>query len=155
MPTIRTPQFHLVLQSEFPINALILATEALRIANQNSGRQLFEWHLVSLDGNDVRASNGMWLSVDRQLSDITTSDYCFVFEGNLPTQNNSPLLLSKLRDLHRHGTTLVGIDTGAFVLTQADVINDSVVVHWEAVSTYQERFSKLPIGHRSNSHCLG
>ena len=146
MPKIRTPQFHLVLQSEFPINALILATEALRIANQNSGRQLFEWHLVSMDGNDVRASNGMWLSVDRQLADVTATDYCFIFEGNLPTQNNSPLLLSKLRELHRHGTTLVGIDTGAFVLTQADVSNDSVVVHWEAVSTYQERFSKLPIG---------
>lgn len=146
MRLVRTPRFHLILQSEFPINALILATEALRIANQNSGRKLFEWELVSLDGEDVRASNGMWLTVDLSLPEVIATDYCLVFEGNLPTQNNSPLLTSKLRELYRQGATLVGIDTGAFALTQAGVINDSVVVHWEASSTYQERFSRLPLG---------
>lgn len=143
---IRIPRFHLVLQSEFPINALILATEALRIANQNSGRQLFEWSLVSADGEDVRASNGMWLSVDESLEELTAADYCFVFDGNLPTTNKSAQLLAKLRELHRQGTTLVGIDTGGFALTEADVTSAAVVVHWEAASTYQEHFSRMPVG---------
>ena len=144
-PPEHIPRFHLILQAEFPANALILTTEALRIANQNSGQSLFEWQLVSIDGQDVRASNGMWLNVDQSLSEVVDSDYFFVFEGNLPTQKNSPDLLHKLREVHRTGTTVVGIDTGGFALAQAGLVADSVVVHWEAASTFRERFSRLSI----------
>lgn len=139
------PCFRFILQSEFPLNALILATEALRIANQNSGRQLFDWSLSSLSGDDVRASNGMWLNVDHALNELPTGDYYFVFEGNLPTQNNSLALLHKLRDAHRSGATVVGIDTGAFALAQAGLAGAdvAVVVHWEAAAAFQERFAPL------------
>lgn len=143
-----SPVFHLILQSEFPINALILTTEALRIANQNSGETLFEYSLVSHDGQDVRASNGMWITVNQRLKDLHHSDYVFIFEGNLPTQKNSPKLLAKLRELYRQGATLVGVDTGGFALTQAGVTSNPVVVHWEAASTYQERFTQLPISNQ-------
>ncbi len=138
------PYFCFILQSEYPINALILATEALRIANQNSGKQLFEWCLASVTGDDVCASNGMWLSVDYGFGQIPKSDYYWVFEGNLPTQNHSPELLNKLREAHRSGATVVGVDTGAFALAQADLVHEAVVVHWEAAPTFYERFSRLP-----------
>ena len=49
---------------EFPIYAVIPATEALRIANQNSGRTLFDWRFVSVDGKPVRAGNGMRVTPD-------------------------------------------------------------------------------------------
>lgn len=142
--SLSVPRFGFILQSEFPINALIMASEALRIANQNSGRVLFEWQLISADGDDVRASNGMWLSVDCGLAQMSASDYNVLFEGNLPTQNNSPELLNHLRDAHRSGATVVGVDTGAFALAQAGLVSDTVVVHWEAAATFQERFSCLP-----------
>jgi len=142
---VQIPQIFMILGSEFPINALILATESLRIANQNSGRELFNCRLVSADGNDVRASNGMWLSVDDALADIDQCDFCFVFDGNLPTQHLSHQLRKKLSELHRNGSCLVGIDTGAFALTHAGFVTESVVVHWEAALTYREHFSRLPI----------
>lgn len=142
--SLTVPRFSFILQSEFPINALIMASEVLRIANQNSGRLLFEWQLVSADGDDVRASNGMWLSVDCGLTQMPASHYYVLFEGNLPTQNNSPELLNHLRDAHRSGATVVGIDTGAFALAQAGLVSDTVVVHWEAAATFQERFSRFP-----------
>lgn len=138
------PLFSFILQSEYPLNALILATEALRIANQNSGRQLFEWCLASLTGDDVRASNGMWLPVDCRVGQLPPSDYYLVFGGNLPTQNNSPELLTLLREAHRSGATLIGVDTGAFALAQADLAPEAVVVHWEAAPTFHEHFAQLP-----------
>ena len=54
--------FSFILQPEFPLTALILATDALRIANQNSGKDLFSWQFVSENAADTRASNGMWFS---------------------------------------------------------------------------------------------
>ena len=47
---VPVPEFLFVLQPEFPMNALILAGEALRIANQNSGRELFRWRFLSETG---------------------------------------------------------------------------------------------------------
>ena len=141
---LAVPRFCFILQPEFPINALILASEALRIANQNSGRTLFEWCLVSQTGEPVRASNGMWLTADCALIDMPKADYVFIFEGNLPTQRNSPELLAKLRELRRAGVTIAGIDTGAFAMVQAGMGKDApVIVHWEAAATFHERFPDL------------
>jgi len=139
------PQFHLFLQSEFPINALIMVTEALRISNQNSGRELFNFRLVSADGEDVRASNGMWLTVDCALAEVADTNYFFIFAGNLPTHQISAPYITRLKELHRSGVVVVGVDTGTFALAQAGLVADSAVVHWEAATTYQERFSRLPI----------
>ncbi len=133
--------FNFVLQPEFPMNALILASEALRIANQNSGRDLFQWRLVSESGSPIRASNGMWMSVDCDLASMPMVDVYLLFEGNLPTQRNSPELLAKLREVARYGATVGAVDTGAFALAQAGLIGTRPsVLHWEAMPTFNERF---------------
>ena len=74
------PSFNFILQPEFPVNALILATAALRIANQNSGQELFEWLMVSDSGEAVRASNGMWVSVAHNLANFPRADFLIVLE---------------------------------------------------------------------------
>ena len=140
------PHFVFVLQPEFPINALILASEALRIANQNSGLSLFAWNYASTDGAPVRASNGMWMEVAFSLGDLPKADYLFLFEGNLPTQRNSPELLARLRSARRYGTTIAAVDTAAFALAQSGLVGGrDAVLHWEAVPTFQERFPEIPV----------
>ncbi len=146
------PEFLFVLQPEFPMSALIMASEALRIANQNSARELFRWRFLSETGNPVRASNGMWMPVDGPLSNQTGAEhmagdpgttYVLIFASNLPTQRNSSHLLGVLRGLARFGAHLGAFDTGAFALAQAGLVGprDSVL-HWEAVPTFRERFPK-------------
>jgi AraC family carnitine catabolism transcriptional activator len=123
------------------MNALILASEALRIANQNSSRDLFQWRLVSETGSPIRASNGMWMSADCELSSMPIADVYLLFEGNLPTQRNSPELLAKLREVARHGATVGAVDTGAFALAQAGLVGTRpTVMHWETMLTFNERF---------------
>lgn len=137
----RKPVFAFVLQPEFPMNAFILATEALRIANQNSGQDLFEWKLVSETGEAVRASNGMWVSADHGLVGLPRCDFLILLEGNLPTQNISAAMLAALRSAYRHGSMIVGVDTGAFAIAAAGLIGSrELVVHWEAASSYLEHY---------------
>ncbi len=140
------PTFNFILQPEFPLNALVLASEALRIANQNSGRELFRWRFVSEDGAPVRASNGLWMSADDSLQTMPTADFYLVFEGNLPMQRNSPKLLNQLRTAARFGASIGAVDTGTFALAQAGLVDKrSVVLHWEAVPTFRERFPDLSV----------
>ena len=141
--------FAFILQPEFPINAFILATEALRIANQNSGTELFQSVFVSDSGEPVRASNGMRVTVHRDLASLPRCDFLVLFEGNLPTQNNSPHLLNALRNAYHHGTTVVAVDTGAFALAQAGLTGDrKLVLHWEAMPAYLERYPEAGIENR-------
>ena len=140
------PSFNLILQPEFPLNALVLASEALRIANQNSGRELFRWRFVSEDGKPVRASNGLWMSADDSLQTMAPADFYLVFEGNLPMQRNSSKLLNQLRAAARFGAAIGAVDTGSFALAQAGLLDGrSAVLHWEAVPTFKERFPDLAV----------
>lgn len=88
-----------------------------------------------------------------------------LFEGNLPTQKNSPKLLASLRAAARFGAIIGSVDTGAFALAQAGLIgterDPDVVLHWEAVPVFAERFATLrplnqPFLRRENRvHCAG
>jgi len=139
------PTFNFILQPEFPLYALVLASEALRIANQNSGRELFRWRFVSETGEPVRASNGLWMTADDSLLTMPRADFYFVFEGNLPTQRNSRKLLNQLRAAARFGAVVAAVDTGAFALAQAGLLDDrGAVLHWEAAPTFRERFPQIP-----------
>ena len=148
------PRFLFLLQPEFPMNAFILATETLRIANQNSGRRLFEWLLASETGQPVRASNGMWIDVGHAIATLPRADFVLLFEGNLPTQRNSQRLLAALRNARRHGAFLIAIDTAAFALAQAGLTDEEgTVLHWEAARAFAERFPEIEI--RNQIYRLG
>jgi AraC family carnitine catabolism transcriptional activator len=159
------PHFNFILQPEFPANALILASDALRIANQNSGREIFRWNFVSESGGPVRASNGMWFDVDCEIQTMAPADVVLLFEGNLPTQRNSQALLGQLRASARFGAIVGGVDTGAFALAQAGLIGtgeaSELVLHWEAVPTFRERFPTATILNQiylvqdGRAHCAG
>jgi AraC family carnitine catabolism transcriptional activator len=140
----QVPHFNLILQPEFPLNALVLASDALRIANQNSGRRLFSWSFASETGDAVRASNGMWFGVDCAVEEMPIGTAYIVFAGNLPTQRNSPKLLGQLRVAARFGAMIGSVDTGAFALAQAGLVGvedaPEIVLHWEAEPTFRERF---------------
>ena len=114
------PKFAFILQPEFPLNAFVLATEALRIANQNRGRKLYSWHLFSPDGKPVRAGNGMSVPVE-----------------------------SAMGDAYRHGSMVIAVDTGAFALARAGLTGErKLIIHWEAMPAYLEHFPDAEIENR-------
>lgn len=139
-------RFGFLLLPEFPLYALVPAMEALRIANQNHGRKLYDWLLLSESGSSVRSGNGMSLSVDATIKEISWLPTVLVFAGNHPTQHISKQLLNWLRRLGRHGTTMGGIDTGTFALAEAGLLDGhQVTMHWESVSTFRECYPKIQV----------
>ncbi|MFO0992524.1 MAG: AraC family transcriptional regulator [Hyphomicrobiales bacterium] len=112
-------RFGFLLLPEFPLYALVPAMEALRIANQNHGRKLYDWLLISESDTSVRSGNGMSLSVDATIAGVNSLPTVLVFGGNHPMQHLSKRLLNWLRRLARHGCVMGGIDTGTFALAES------------------------------------
>lgn len=131
---------------EFPIYAVIPATEALRIANQNSGHTLFDWRFISVDGAPVRAGNGMLVTPDTSLDQPPDFSTLIVCAGNHPTQYLDRRLLNWLRRIDRHGIRIGALDTGTFALAEAGLMDGyRMTLHWEAMPLFHERYPDLNV----------
>jgi AraC family transcriptional regulator, carnitine catabolism transcriptional activator len=130
----------------FPIYALILATESLRVANQHSGHRLFNWHMLSVAGGAVRAGSGAMIAAEASIRDVTSLPTVIVCAGNRPTQDLTRPLLGWLRRLARQGTTMGAIDTGVFALAAAGLLDGRrVTLHWDAIQTFREQFPEIDV----------
>lgn len=138
-PDERTERIGFLLVPEFPIYALFLATEALRVANQYTGRALYSTHLFSVDGRPVKSGSGLSLAAEAAIADVPAFPMVFVCAGNQPTQHISKPLLNWLRRLARHGSRIGAIDTGTFALAAAGLLDGyRATVHWEAMAMFRE-----------------
>jgi transcriptional regulator GlxA family with amidase domain len=131
---------------EFPLYALVPAIEALRLANQNSGARLYDWQLLSIDGQAVTAGSGMQLAVEASISDVAFAPVVIVCAGNHPLQYCDKKLANWLRRLDRHGAVLGALDTGAFVLAEAGLLRGyTVTLHFEVIPLFRERYADIDV----------
>jgi AraC family transcriptional regulator, carnitine catabolism transcriptional activator len=141
-----TEEVGFLLLPEFPIYALVLAVEALRVANQNAGRRLFATRLFTVHGRPVAAGSGAELVPDSGIGEVKFCPTVLVVAGNQPTQHLTRGLLAWLRRLDRHGTLLGAIDTGGFALAAAGLLDGyRVTLHWEAVQLFHERHPEIEV----------
>lgn len=141
-----TEEIGFLLLPEFPIYALILAVEALRVANQNAGRRLFATRLFSTDGRPVASGSGTELVPDSGIAEVRFFPTVIVVAGNQPTQHLGRGLLGWLRRLDRHGALLGAIDTGAFALAAAGLLDGCrITLHWETVQLFRERHPEIEV----------
>lgn len=139
-------QIGFLLLPQFPIYALILALESLRVANQNAGRRLFSTHLFSLDGAAVPAGNGMTVMPERAIAEVPFFPTVIVCAGNEPVQHITRGLLNWLRRLERHGALLGALDTGTFALAAAGLLDGhQVTLHWEAIQLFREHHPDIAV----------
>ncbi|MDH1263063.1 GlxA family transcriptional regulator [Pseudomonas sp. GD03944] len=129
----------------FSMMGLMSAIEPLRVANRFQG-ELYRWHLLSVDGAAVASSNGMSLNVDGALEALGSGDTLFVVAGFDPLATFTPRLGHWLNRLEREGALLGGIDTGSFVLAEAELFDTQrLTLHWEAIGAFQERYPGLNV----------
>jgi len=154
--------FGFLLLPEFPLYAMIPALESLRVANQNVGRRVFSGHLFSLDGRPVAAGNGMTLVPERAITEVPFFPTVIVCGGNHPLKHVDQKVLSWLRRLDRHGARLGAIDTGAFALAAAGLLDGHrATLHWEAIALFREHFpdvlvrEQLYVVDRNRVTCAG
>ncbi|WP_443192574.1 GlxA family transcriptional regulator [Pseudomonas indica] len=135
--------FWFLLLPGFSVMGFVSAVEPLRVANRFRG-ELYRWHVMSLDGGPVLASNGMSLNADGALEPLARGDTLLVVAGFEPLKCYGPALERWLRKLDRDGVRLGGIDTGAFVLAEAGLLDGHrLTLHWEALDAFKESYPQL------------
>jgi transcriptional regulator GlxA family with amidase domain len=142
-----TARIAFFLVPQFSMMAFSAAIEPLRSANRMSGRRLFEWQIVSVDGKEVMASNGIGIAAHRALQQLNEIDMLVVCAGLEPDQfGRSHRIHRQLRRIARHCAMVGAISTGTFILADAGLLNDRrCTVHWEYADLFRSRHPALAV----------
>ncbi|WP_264784142.1 GlxA family transcriptional regulator [Gluconacetobacter azotocaptans] len=139
-----TVRIGFLLIPRFSALGFLCAAEPLRVANRLAEERLFEWTVFSEDGRPVAASNGMQIAADAPLGPDAALDSLVVVAGFEPLKQISPRLPRLLRRLAARRGEIGALDTGAFVLAQARLVDQvPVTMHWEVCAAFAEAFPDL------------
>jgi AraC family transcriptional regulator, glycine betaine-responsive activator len=124
--------------------ALSSAVEALRMANMVTGETVYDWAIVSMDGQPTPASNGLQLAPTITLDQVGAVDILFVCGGVDVRNAVTPKILSALRRLAERRVPLGALCTGGYALAKAGLLEKyRATIHWENLSSLREEFPRI------------
>lgn len=136
----------IMLMPGFSMLAFFALVEPMRLANQLLGRCHYRWSIFGTDGSPTRASCGMTVATVAWPESETAPGCAIVVAGFDPWPQNDGHLKSRLRALDRRGAILGAVDTGAFLLASAGLLNGvETALHWESAAAFSELFPDIPL----------
>ena len=134
----------MLLLPEFNSMATNAFIDPYRAANYLRGHTLYKWHFLSLEGKAVIASNGLEISNAEEFSNKQIDfDFIVINASWTPEKYQSKKLQQWLKACADTGATLVSLDTGAFVLAFAGLLDGyRTTVHYEHIAAFKELFPK-------------
>jgi transcriptional regulator GlxA family with amidase domain len=134
------------LAPRFSMMAFSSALEPLRVANLIARRELYCWQVFSRDGAPVEASNGMVVLAEGSIADAPSVATMFVCASHAPEDSMDRATLAWLRRMPVAGVALGALDTGAWFLANAGLLNGyRATVHWEWQDAFAERFPDVDV----------
>ena len=148
-PTVDRAQTHaiFVVVPRFNITTLITMIETMRVANYLAPSPLFSWEVVSFDGEEIAASNGMTTTIAAADDSLKPADFIFVL-GSWGTEHyNNRRLIAWLRQRARAGQRICGVELGCYIVARAGLLDGkSATTHWSWLSGFQESFDRIETG---------
>jgi AraC family carnitine catabolism transcriptional activator len=146
MDNVPTETLGLLLIDGFALMSYASVIEPFRAANTLAGRSLYRWRHISVDGREVRASNGASILADHAVGEPFTCDTLFVFAGGDPTAFSDSKTFAWLRHLAVSNVRLAGVSGGPFLLARAGLLAGyRATIHWDHQPAFLEAFPTLAI----------
>ncbi len=151
MPSWRTQRapsqhFAFLLFDAFSNLCLANAVEPLRAANTIAGRTLYTWRFLTLTGACATSSSGMSVDPAAALSVREAGDALFVVASYAYRRHANAASSGALRRAAPRFGTLVGLDTGSWLLAHAGLLDGhTATIHWETQEAFAERFPEVDV----------
>lgn len=146
-PNSQSMKILIVVTPNFNLAATMAFIDPFRAANYLEGLTRFRWILVSPAGGPCLASNGVTVQTERL--DAVQDDVLEIVVVSVswtPETASTPHLLALLRKWARSGAIIGGLDTGAFILADAGLLDGRrATVHYEHIDSLKELHSEVEV----------
>ena len=138
--------FGFFLIPDFSLLCFTSALDPLRTANRMSGRELYGWQVISVDGEPVRSSAGVDVVAQASMGSIERLSTILVVGGVDTHLYENKSVFAWLRRMARQGVRLGALSTGSYLLARAGLLDGyRCTVHWENLAGFQEAFPDLEV----------
>lgn len=134
-----------LLHDQFSMHCLANAIEPLRAANDLARRPLYSWRFLTHGGGIVTSSSGLGVSGDKS-RDAGPGDLLLVVSSYGYEDHATPARLAGLRTVARRYDTVIGMDTGSWLMAAAGLLEGCrATIHWDELSRMAERFPEIDV----------
>jgi AraC family transcriptional regulator, glycine betaine-responsive activator len=142
-------RFGFLLVPNFSLIALSTAVDPLRLANMALGNKAYEYVTIGMRDGPVASSDGIQVLPEQTLGQSRDYDAVFVVGPNPIPRVGYAEVSRWLQRLASQGVALGGIDTGAYYLAKAGLLQGyRCTVHWEDRDALLQEFPDLLVSNR-------
>ena len=125
---------------------LASAVEPLRAANRQSGRTVFQWRFVSVDGDAPVTSSGIAWPVSTRHDPASRCDVLGIVAGFGAAQMTDRRLFGHVYRAARNATIVMGIESGPWLLARAGLLDEHrAATHWEDFEDFAAAFPNVDL----------
>lgn len=140
---VKPNHFGFLLVPNYSMIAFTSAIEPLRMANRAAQNTLYQWSVYTLDGNPVKASNGLEISPDAGIDKAGAMSILFVCGGVEIADSWTRPMKFALRKIASRNITIGAVCTGSYLLARAGLLDGyKCTIHWENIASMREEFPK-------------
>jgi len=126
--------------------SLASTLDTMRAANRISRRRLFQWRVVTLDGEPAKLSCGQSIHPEQAFASCGSADLLICIAAFRHEQHMSRQMVALFRQQARQFTFLGGVESGSWVLARAGFLDGrSATTHWEDLEDFRNKYPKVDV----------
>jgi len=126
--------------------SLASTLDTMRAANRIASRNLFEWQIVTLDGEPATLTCGIPVVVEARLDEQVEGDALFVIAGFNQNKYVDKQQLKLIKQLRRKFQVVGGVEAGSWILARSGLLdNKSATTHWEDQEEFALQFPRVDL----------
>lgn len=135
-----------VLIPKFNMMTLTSLLDPLRVSNFLSTAGVYTHQFCSFDSDVVTSSSGMAQSCEPPPEKLTRHSTIFVLASWGGENYKNKKLMAWLRQQHRNGAQICGVELGAFIVAEAGLLaNRKATTHWSYLRGFQEKYPLINV----------
>ena len=130
----------------FNMATLITMIEPLRIANYLAPHPLYQWDILSMDGTEITASNGLSITAQPVTDRNRRGETLFVLASWGAEDYQNRELFAWIRRQAREGVRICSVELGCYLVARAGLLSGArLATHWSWAPGFQEQFPDIAL----------